>query len=117
VRILGQVSESELIDLYARCRGLICTSIDEPFGLTPLEAMASGKPVIAVDSGGFRETVTRDTGILVQPDVESIMNALQQVSKDPARYHDACIERAKKFDVAIFKEKIRTIVFKVLNER
>lgn len=117
VRIFGQVSESELINLYARCRGLICTSIDEPFGLTPLEAIASGKPVIAVDSGGFRETVTRDTGILVQPNVESIINAIRQVSKDPERYHDACIERAKKFDEAIFKEKIRTIVFNVLNER
>lgn len=117
VKILGQVSESELINLYARCKGLICTSINEPLGLTPLEAMASGKPVIAVDSGGFRETVTRDTGVLVQPDVESIMNAIQQVSKDPARYHDACIDRAKTFDMAIFKNKIRTIVFNVLNER
>jgi glycosyltransferase involved in cell wall biosynthesis len=117
VRILGQVSESELINLYARCRGLICTSIDEPFGLTPLEAMASGKPVIAVDSGGFRETVTNDTGILVQPDVKNIINAIRQVSKDPARYHDACIKRAKTFDVAIFREKIRTIAFNVLNEQ
>jgi glycosyltransferase involved in cell wall biosynthesis len=111
VRFLGPVSEYELIDLYARCRGLICTSIDEPFGLTPLEAMASGKPVIAVDSGGFRETVTRDTGVLVQPNVESIFNAIWQVSKDPARYHDACIKRAKIFDMAIFKEKILTIVY------
>ena len=117
VKILGQVSESELIDLYARCRGLICTSLDEPFGLTPLEAMASGKPVIAVDSGGFRETVTNDTGILVQPNVESVMNAIRQVSNDPAHYHDACIERAKTFDITIFKEKIRTMVFDVFKEQ
>jgi glycosyltransferase involved in cell wall biosynthesis len=113
VRMLGQVSESELIDLYARCRGLICTSIDEPFGLTPLEAMASGKPVVAVDSGGFLETVTSDTGLLVKPTKESIIQAIREVSKDPERYHDACIERAKLFDVAIFKEKICTIVFNI----
>ena len=82
-------------------------------GLTPLEAMASGKPVVAVDSGGFRETVTSDTGLLVQPTVESIIHAIREVSKDPERYHDACIERAKHFDVAIFKERICTIVFNI----
>ena len=113
VKILGQVSAPELIDLYARCKGLVCTSIDEPFGLSPLEAMASGKPVVAVDSGGFRETVTNDTGLLVKPTVESIMLAILEVSKDPERYHDACIERAKHFDMAIFKEKICAIVFNI----
>ena len=45
-------------ELYATCKGFICTALDEDFGLTPLEAMASGKPVVAVDEGGFRETVT-----------------------------------------------------------
>ncbi len=47
VRFLGEVSEGELQDLYARCRGIICTALDEDFGLTPLEAMASGKPVVS----------------------------------------------------------------------
>jgi len=117
VKILGQVSESELINLYARCRGLICTSIDEPFGLTPLEAMASGKPVIAVASGGFCETVTHDTGVLVQPNAECIIDAVRQVSRDPPRYHDTCIDRAKKFDVDIFRDKICTMVANVFNER
>ncbi len=117
VKILGEVSESELINLYGRCRGLICTSVDEPFGLTPLEAMASGKPVIAVASGGFCETITHDTGVLVQPDVESIIDAIRQVSRDPARYHDACIDRAKKFDVDIFREKICTLVVNIFNEQ
>lgn len=40
--------------------------MDEDFGLTPVEAMASGKPVVAVDKGGFRETVIPGTGLLVQ---------------------------------------------------
>ena len=117
VTFRGEVSENELVDLYARCKGLICTALDEDYGLTPLEAMASGKAVIAVDSGGFRETVTSDTGVLVQPTAESIMYAIREVSRDPARYHDACLERAKLFDVAIFGEKIRTIVFNILKER
>ena len=56
VKVLGEVSETELLDLYSRCRGFICTAMDEDFGMTPVEAMASGKPVVAVNEGGFRET-------------------------------------------------------------
>ncbi len=52
-RFLGEVTEEELQDLYARCRGLVCTALNEDYGLTPLEAMASGKPVIAIDEGGL----------------------------------------------------------------
>jgi len=44
--MLGTVSEEKLVDLYSRCKGLICTDMYEDFGMTPLEAMASGKPVI-----------------------------------------------------------------------
>jgi glycosyltransferase involved in cell wall biosynthesis len=117
VSFLGETTEAELYDLFAHCRGFICTAIDEDFGLTPLEAMASGKPVVAVDSGGFRETVTRETGILVQPTVEQIVNAIQEVSKNPARYHDACLDRAKLFDVAFFRETFRTLVLNTIKER
>ena len=66
VKMLGTVSEEKLVDLYSRCKGLICTDMYEDFGMTPLEAMASGKPVIAVDEGGFTETVVNgETGLLV----------------------------------------------------
>ncbi|WP_269849796.1 glycosyltransferase [Methanosarcina horonobensis] len=58
VKLRGEVSELELLDLYSRCKGLICTAMDEDFGMTPVEAMASGKPVVAVNEGGFKETVT-----------------------------------------------------------
>lgn len=60
-----KLQRKELYDYYSRCRGLVCTAIDEDFGLTPLEAMASGKPVIAVNEE-FIETVTPDTGMLVR---------------------------------------------------
>lgn len=107
VKILGHVSEIELIDLYSRCKGIICTSIDEPFGMSPIEAMASGKPVVAVDSGGFRETVTPQTGRLVQQDVTSIVSAIRQISNNPEKYKDACIRRAQEYDLAVFEVKIR----------
>ena len=116
ITFLGEITENEIVDLYARCRALICTALDEDYGLTPLEAMASGKPVVAVDSGGFRETVTSETGILVQPTVDGIINAIREVSRNPARYHDACIERAKLFDVTIFRDKIRSVVLNIVKD-
>ncbi|OPX65143.1 MULTISPECIES: glycosyltransferase [unclassified Methanoregula] len=112
VSILGEVSEEKLIDLYARCRGLLCTAVDEDFGLTPLEAMASGKPVVAVDEGGFRETVTPDTGILVHPEPQGISDAIIAVGRSPEKYHEACVARAKEFDIRKFADQLKRIVGK-----
>jgi glycosyltransferase involved in cell wall biosynthesis len=108
VKMLGMVSEEELIDLYARCRGLICTAVDEDFGLTPLEAMASGKPVVAVNEGGFKETVVHGkTGMLVEASLDELERAIREVSRDPALYKQACLKRAADFDTSIFLEKMK----------
>jgi glycosyltransferase involved in cell wall biosynthesis len=111
VTLRGEVSGNELIDLYARCRGHICTALNEDYGLTPLEAMASGKPVVALDEGGYRETVTSATGMLVSPDVGSIVAAVRGVSKNPAQYREACEARAREFDIVGFREQIKSAVF------
>jgi len=110
VTLAGEVSEKELLDLYATCRGFICTAIDEDFGLTPVEAMASGKPVVAVNEGGFRETVTSATGMLVEPSAESIITAIKTLGKNPASYRDACIARAREFDISRFEAGIKKAV-------
>jgi glycosyltransferase involved in cell wall biosynthesis len=110
IEIKGEVSEDEILDLYSRCRGVICTAVDEDFGLTPLEAMASGKPVIAVREGGFLETVTDHTGVLVPPDGDSIVRAVGQLSQNPEDYHDACIRRANEFGLPEFENKIRSLI-------
>ncbi|MBP7509278.1 MAG: glycosyltransferase [Prolixibacteraceae bacterium] len=110
VEILGEVPESSLLDLYAKCKGLVCTALNEDFGLTPLEAMASGKPVVAVKEGGFCETVTNDTGMLVAANSREISDAIRVISVDPSQYRESCKLRAAEFDFSIFKEKMREMV-------
>jgi len=106
VEIKGEITEEDLVDLYARCRGFICTAVDEDFGIAPLEAMASGKPVVAVNEGGFRETITDQTGILVPPSVPDITRAIRTISKEPEKYKISCQNRAQDFDISIFEQQI-----------
>jgi glycosyltransferase involved in cell wall biosynthesis len=108
VRILSDIDEEELVEYYGRCRGLITTPVSEDFGLTAVEAMASGKPVIAVKEGGYLETVVDGvTGALIDCNEDEIINAIKAISKDPRKYREACLERSKRFDVGVLLSRIR----------
>ncbi|MCI0574163.1 MAG: glycosyltransferase [Myxococcaceae bacterium] len=63
IRFLGAVPDAELPALYRNARALVFTA-EEDFGITPLEAQACGRPVIAFARGGVLETVTERTGLL-----------------------------------------------------
>lgn len=61
-------TDSEIRDLYQRAKIILCLSRDEPFGLVPLEAMSCGAVVLAVNAGGYKETViSGKTGMLLEP--------------------------------------------------
>jgi len=103
VELLGAVAEDELINLYAHCKGFITTSLDEDFGMTPIEAMASGKAVVAMNEGGCLETVINgSTGLLVDADVDEIVNAVECISRDPSVFKGKSVKQARKFDVDRF---------------
>ncbi len=56
VRFLGRASEALLWECYRRCEALVFPGIED-FGIVPVECMASGRPVIAIDAGGIRESI------------------------------------------------------------
>jgi glycosyltransferase involved in cell wall biosynthesis len=111
VVLKGIVSEDELIDLYANCKGFVATAIDEDFGMSVVEAMASGKAVVAVEEGGFKETVLDGkTGFLVKADAKEIADAVRIVSGNPGKYKKECIGRAGEFDGRRFMIGLKELI-------
>jgi len=111
VTILSDLPEDALIDRYSRCRGVISTAVDEDFGMTAVEAMASGKPVIAPREGGYLESVIDGkTGILIDCTPEKLAEAVKRLSREPGKYREACVSQAKKFDVEVFVSRMRALL-------
>lgn len=81
IQFLGDVSEEELIDLYARATGVLYTPYAEDYGLITVEAMKSGKPVITTsDSGGPLEFVKDGVnGWIADPNPASLAASIQQL--------------------------------------
>jgi glycosyltransferase involved in cell wall biosynthesis len=116
VKLVSDLAEEELIDHYGRCRGLITTAMDEDFGLTAVEAMASGKPVIAVGEGGYLESILDGkTGALIKCHEDDLVRAVRKVGRNPGRFRDACVRQAKKFDVSAFFSGIDALIAEPFN--
>jgi glycosyltransferase involved in cell wall biosynthesis len=74
IEFCGRVSDAELRELYARCSALNVPG-EEDFGITMVEALASGKPVLALGLGGAREILRDSRGILYREPAEASLNA------------------------------------------
>jgi len=111
IKFLGAIPEKQLITFYQNCHALICPQ-QEDFGLTPLEAMACDRPVIALKSGGYLETIINGkTGILFdQQSVDSLSSALNSFSQiifDPL----VCRHQAEKFSLNRFMLNFKKTIF------
>ncbi len=111
IEFRGQVSDDALRELYAGCRALVFPG-EEDFGIIPLEAMASGAPVIAYGKGGALETVVENvTGIFFnEQTATALVAALGRFGKasfDPARLRQHASRFDKKIFVARLGESIR----------
>ena len=85
VSFLGQVAHTELPPLLRSAEVIVCAPWYEPFGIVPLEAMATGIPVVASAVGGLIDTVVEGvTGLHVPPrDAGAIADALEIMLDDP----------------------------------
>jgi glycosyltransferase involved in cell wall biosynthesis len=94
VRALGHVDDALLPGLYAGAAAFVLPSLYEGFGLTALEALAAGVPVVAADRGALPE-VCGDAAQLVDPtDPEAVAAALERALADPAPWRAAGPPRA-----------------------
>jgi len=103
-----------LPDLLARCRAFVWPG-EEDFGISPLQANAAGRPVIAFAAGGARETIitgpedTATGALFAEQSVTAMIEAVE--SFDPLAVSPAVARRhAERYDVAVFKRRIDDFV-------
>ena len=107
VRFFGRANDEQIRRLYQDCRALILPS-EEDFGITPLEAMASGRPVIAYGRGGVLDTVVPGvTGMFFDEQTpESVMDAIMIFDDDA--FDPAVLRRhAIRYDRVAWRARIR----------
>jgi len=112
VEFLGKVNEELLIRNYAYCQALIFPG-EEDFGIVPLEAQASGRPVIAYAKGGALETVIDGiTGIFFKEQTaDSLISAIKHFEKIKNNFDPKKImENAMRFDKGMFQERIKSFI-------
>ena len=113
VTFTGWVSDEQVRELYGRCAAVLFPG-EEDFGIVPLEAMASGKPVIALARGGALETVIETpeltTGVLFrEPTVAALVDAMR-VFRSREFEPEALRRFALGFDREVFKGRMREFI-------
>ena len=111
VEFLGRVSDEELRELYARCRAFLLPG-EEDFGMTPVEALASGKPVVALGRGGVLETAPPFGGVFYdEPSDEGIEGAIRALEAlEPAIRPLELREHARQFGPGEFHRRMQRVI-------
>ncbi len=113
IRFLGHVSTEKLRRYLAACKALIFPG-EEDFGIIPVEAMASGRPVIALGRGGALDTVVDgETGLLFDdPSVEGLVGAVERFESEGMEHLDASriADHAARFDENAFRRGMERLL-------
>jgi len=116
IHFLGSLPSQDVALEYARCKAFIFPG-DEDFGMTPVEAMASGRPVAAYASGGALETIVDGkTGIFFnEQSVDSLLIALDKLDQ-VTFYPEELQMHASYFDTAHFNDQILKFISKAVDD-
>jgi glycosyltransferase involved in cell wall biosynthesis len=114
IHFTGWCKPQALHNLMGNCIATLYLPMDEDFGISPVESMAAGKPVIGVDEGGVKETVLAgETGLLcpANPQVADIVAAVTHMTPEYAlSLKHQCEQRAHLFSAEIFIDKMQTLL-------
>jgi glycosyltransferase involved in cell wall biosynthesis len=118
VKFMGYVPDSKMAEIYAGANALIYCSIDEDFGMVPVEAMAHGVPVVAYDSGAASETIINNkTGFLFNSyDEEDLYKTLLKLQKIK-NISTACRSQGLLFNSKNFVARIGNIINRKFTKR
>lgn len=111
IQFLGYVDDQKLVSLYSNCQAVLYLAEEEDFGITPIEAMSFAKPVIALKSGGVKESVVENkTGLFInKPKVDELIKAIKKLKELEIKKED-CFNQAKKFSQQRFIQEIKSFV-------
>jgi glycosyltransferase involved in cell wall biosynthesis len=102
VRFTGRVPDADAARLLQSCRALVVTAVEE-FGIAAVEAQAAGRPVIAADAGGVRESVVEGvTGCFFDGGAEDLVDVLRGFDVHAFDQHD-CVANAARFGMEAFR--------------
>jgi glycosyltransferase involved in cell wall biosynthesis len=110
IQFLGQLTDEELVGYYQKCQAVVFPQ-EEDFGLVPLEAQASGRPVIAFRGGGAMETVVEGkTGLLFSPQTAQVLAEAVERFKKLSFQPEDCRRNVEKFTKERFKKEFKNLV-------
>ena len=114
ITFTGWVSKSKLQSLIGHALATIYLPLNEDFGLSPVESMAAGKPVIGVAEGGLLETIVENqTGHLLPPapTVEALITTISNISQQSMiAMREHCEQRARTFSPQVFQDKMNQLL-------
>ena len=114
IEFLGNLSREEVIQYFSKARALIFPGVED-FGITPLEAMASGTPVVAYKAGGVLETLTDRTSVFfTEPTEESLLKAVQECEEKTFQRGEL-FARAEQFSKKVFKQQMTDVILQTVS--